>query len=217
MSARRAGPAPGGSPEVLWSLLVIAAALVGGLAAAEIVHTFIAVTLIVSVAAAAIAIFALIRWPGPAPIQESEAGPSRRPPVPPGPGTRPVPGPRPDPVPPELDGGEEAETVVQLLPANPQQAGDAGGADWWQRNLPAPPPSQGARRAPAPDLSSYLSFTQIAQCPNCGAFGLEIGHVRGGWGFRCESCAHTWTWRPGTPWPQIRVAPGRRTQERPPS
>jgi len=229
MSARRAGPPPGGAPDPLLSLLAVAAALVGGLAAADIVHASTVVTLVVSLVVAAIAVFALFRWPSPAP--ELSAPERQREQVPPGYGARPGPGrpgpspstaPHPLPVgpgamqPPELDGGDAGtDTVVQLLPVRSEQV---GGSDWWTKGpVPPPQPSQGARRAPAPDLSAYLAFTQIAQCPNCGAFGLEIGQIRGGWGFRCDSCAYTWAWRPGTPWPVTRVAPRRRRESRPPS
>ena len=226
MSARRAGPPTGGPPNPLLSVLAIAAALVGGLAAADIVKASITVTLIVSLVVAAIAVLAVARWPSSAevPPQQQRAPiqsghPTRPGPVQPGPNPGPNPAARPVPPPvpphPEHDGGNEGtNTVVQLLPAQPEQAG----SDWWQKGpVPPPQPSAGARRAPAPDLSAYLAFTQIAQCPNCGAFGLEIGQIRGGWGFRCESCAYTWAWRPGTPWPTTRVAPGRRREPRPPS
>jgi hypothetical protein len=222
MSARRAGPPPGGAPD-LWLLLVAAlAALGGGLAAADIVHAKIVVTLVVSLVVAAIAIFAISRWPSPRlELPAAEQRPQQLPGRPAGPpGSRPAPGPTARPgaqqVPPgpDLDGEAGTNAVVQLLPAQPEQAG----SDWWQKGpVPPPQPSAGARRAPAPDLSAYLAFTQIAQCPNCGAFGLEIGQIRGGWGFRCESCAYTWAWRPGTPWPTTRVAPGRRRESRPPS
>ena len=222
MSARRADPPSGGAPEPLLWLLAVAAALVGGLAAADIVHAKIVVTLVVSLVVAAIAIFAISRWPSPRPeLPAAEQRTQQLPGLPAGPpGSRPAPGPtarsgaQQAPPGPELDGEAGTNTVVQLLPAQPEQAG----SDWWQKGpVPPPQPSAGARRAPAPDLSAYLAFTQIAQCPNCGAFGLEIGQIRGGWGFRCESCAYTWAWRPGTPWPTTRVAPGRRRESRPPS
>jgi hypothetical protein len=219
MSTRHAGPSPGGSPNPLLSVLAIAAALVGGLAAADIVKASITVTLIVSLVVAAIAVFALARWPGPPQLPAArEERPGQLQPRPPGPGPAPNPvtRPLPQPGPPrhELDGDAGTNTVVQLLPAQPEQAG----SDWWKNGpVPPPKPSPGEQRAPAPDLSTYLAFTQIAQCPNCGAFGLEIGQIRGGWGFRCDSCAYTWAWRPGAPWPTTRVAPARRRQARPPS
>jgi len=74
-------------------------------------------------------------------------------------------------------------------------------------NAPAPAPSAGAKRAPAPDLSTYLASTFIAQCPRCGAFRLDIRRGRSDWNFRCEACENTWTWQPGTPWPPVRVMP----------
>ena len=87
MSARRAGPPPGGSPNPLLSVLAIAAALIGGLAAADIVHASITVTLIVSLVVAAIAVFALARWPS-----SQELPQQQREPVPvPVPGRRPAP------------------------------------------------------------------------------------------------------------------------------
>ncbi len=214
MSARRAGPPPGGgTAELVLSLVVIVAALLGGLAAAGIVHTSVLKTLVACVVVAAIAIFALFRWPTkPAELPAAE---QRREPVQRGGATNPRPVPPPVPPQPELDGDAGTNTVVQLLPAQSEQAGVS---DWWKHGpVPPPAPSAGSRRAPAPDLSTYLAFTQIAQCPNCGAFGLEIGRIRGGWGFRCDSCSYTWAWRPGTPWPPIRVAPGRRRESHPPS
>jgi hypothetical protein len=217
MSPRRAGPPSGGAPSPLLSLLAVAAALIGGLAAADIVHASTVVTLVVSLVVAGIAIFALFRWPSsPVPIERGDHDGSRRAPVPP-------PDPvwqntlSPAPIPPPGPVGEEsgAKTTAQVFPANPQAPEES----WWKLAPKGPPPpSPGARRVPAPDLSTYLSATQIqiAQCPNCGAFGLEMGEVRGGWGFRCESCEHTWAWRPGMPWPPIRVAPRRRTRAQPP-
>jgi hypothetical protein len=99
-----------------------------------------------------------------------------------------------------------SETVVQLLPL-PGQAGQAD-APWWDSAQGTPAPSAGAKRVPAPDLSTYLASTFIAQCPRCGAFRFDHRRARNGWDFRCESCDHVWTWQPGTPWPPVRVMPG---------
>ena len=103
------------------------------------------------------------------------------------------------------------QTAVQLLPLAPPSA-NAPDAPWWDSAQAAPPaPSQGAQRAPAPDLSTYLASTFIAQCPRCGAFRLDIRQAGNDWDFRCAACAYTWTWQPGTPWPPVRVMPrGRR-------
>ncbi len=122
------------------------------------------------------------------------------------------------PVPAETDGqargGPPAghQTVVQLLPLPPQPGkAEPPDAPWWDSAQAAPPPSSGAKRAPAPDLSTYLASTFVAQCPRCGAFRLDIRRARRAWDFRCEACEYTWTWQPGTPWPPVRVMPrGRR-------
>jgi hypothetical protein len=253
---RRAGPESAGSgpAQFGWAVLVIAAALIGGLAAATLVHASVVVAVIVSVVAGGVALLAAFRSPSrPPELEAGERANAGRHPVthrqqaPAGPrgagppGTRPldptapqavqtvpqVPPPAafaagaPDPVAPasaapgraEPD-GLARETVVQLLPL-PAQPGSAGPPDapWWDSPQGAPSPSPGARRAPAPDLSTYLAATFIAQCPRCGAFRLDIHQARNGWDFRCESCEYTWTWQPGTPWPPVRVMP----RERPPA
>jgi hypothetical protein len=97
--------------------------------------------------------------------------------------------------------------VVQLLPLTPPGTAGPADAPWWDSAHPAPTPSAGAKRAPAPDLSTYLASTFIAQCPRCGGFRLDIRRGRSGWNFRCEACENTWTWQPGTPWPPVRVMP----------
>ena len=99
------------------------------------------------------------------------------------------------------------ETVVQLLPLTPPGTAGPADAPWWDSAQGAPAPSAGAKRAPAPDLSTYLGSTFIAQCPRCGAFRLDIRRARSAWDFRCEVCEHTWSWQPGTPWPPVRVMP----------
>jgi len=229
------GPTPDGPPPVLWALLVIAAGLVGGLAAAALVHVSLVVALIVGVVAGGIAVAALRSSGRPAPWPPADA--DRPGPWPPADrdGTsaaRPRPAPSDSalvtptiPVSPAVSPGSAvspapAETVVQLLPAQPGRGHARAGADqeWWNAAQGAPPPpSSDAQRGPAPDLSSYLASTLIAQCPRCGAFRLDFRRARSGWDFRCESCGHIWTWQPGSPWPLVRVAPKRRTQSRPPA
>ena len=243
------GPAPVGPAQLGWALLVIAAALIGGLAAATLVHTSLTIAVIVSVVAGGIAVLAAFRSPARppelragVPAQDAPGRPSRpsrpSPPQspqasqpawadPPAPGAQAVPpasfaSPGSDPtvpVPAETDGqargGPPAghQTVVQLLPLPPQPGNaEPPDAPWWDSAQGAPPPpSPGAKRAPAPDLSTYLASTFIAQCPRCGAFRLDIRRARSAWDFRCEACEYTWTWQPGTPWPPVRVMPrGRR-------
>ena len=213
----RRGPQPDGPAPVLWALLVIAAALVGGLAAAALVHVSLIVAVIVGVVAGGIAL-AVFRSSG-RPAQWPAADPQGAWPPPDRDGTS-VARPRPAPSDGALATPGPAETVVQLLPAQPGRGHARPGADssWWNAAQGAPPPpSSDAQRRPAPDLSSYLGSTLIAQCPRCGAFRLDFRRARSGWDFRCESCGHVWTWLPGSPWPLVRVAPKRRTQARPPA
>jgi hypothetical protein len=189
----------------LWALLVLVAALIGGLAAAELVHVSLVIAVPISVAAAGIAVLAAARWPG-------------RPTDPQLPGSRPLESrplerrlaeTQPGPARPSSDGLSPAETVVQLLPVSPE-------TPWWDAAQAAqggpPAPGSQAQRVPAPDLSTYLASTIIAQCPNCGAFRLDFRRAGNGWDFRCESCGYTWTWQPGTAWPPVRVAPRRRKE-----
>jgi hypothetical protein len=238
VSTARAGPA-----QLGWALLVIAAAVIGGLAAATLVHASVVVAVIVSVVVGGIGVLALFRSPARSPElpggPDTARHPAARREAPTAPGSRAArsasypPDPvapsasyPPDPVAPGAPsaapptaagpavrdgqgrGGPPAsnEAVVQLLPL-PSQPG-APDAPWWDSAQGAPPsPSPGAKRAPAPDLSTYMAATFIAQCPRCGGFRLDIRRGRNAWDFRCESCEYTWTWQPGTSWPPVRVAP----------
>jgi hypothetical protein len=230
----QADPAHVGPAQIGWALLVIAAAVIGGLAAATLVHASVVVALIVSVVVGGIGVVALFRLPArPAELTGGQF-PTRRREAPTAPGSRAArsasypPDPvassyPPDPVAPSAApptaagpavrdgkgrGGPPAasETVVQLLPLPSEPGGQE--TAWWDSAQGAPPsPSPGARRAPAPDLSTYLAATFIAQCPRCGGFRLDIRRGGRAWDFRCESCEYTWTWQPGTPWPPVRVVP----------
>jgi hypothetical protein len=193
------GLRPGGGVPVAWALLVIAAALVGGLAAAALVHTSLIVTVLVAVIAGVIAI-AVFRSPA-TPVTPVTPATPVTPVAPAAPATSASAGP--------------TAPVVQLLPV---QAQNQAGASWWDAAAGAPPPpSAAAQLAPAPDLSTYMASTFIAQCPACGAFRLDSRRTQDGWDFRCESCEYIWAWQPGTPWPPVRVMPGRRRKSRPPS
>ena len=247
---RRQNPEPAGPAQLAWALLVVVAALIGGLAATTLVHTSITIAVIVSLVAGGIAVLVVFRSPARPPEltngdpADAELGPyataprRRVPPagydppsVPPAardPRAVPPASFAPDPVAPgpagpDIPDGQARgghETVVQLLPLSSQPGGATGAgppdAPWWDSAQGAPPPSSGAKRAPAPDLSTYLASTFIAQCPRCGAFRLDIRRARNAWNFRCESCDYTWTWQPGTPWPPVRVMPGGRRESRPP-
>jgi hypothetical protein len=219
-------------------LVAVVAALIGGLAADRLVHASLLIAVIVSLVAGGLAAVVMLRLPArspeltsgfpddetrgfPAQQRRHAATLPRAQPGPQAPGAKTQAGPRPaaaasfspaagDPVAPGAgpDGPARggSETVVQLLPL-PGQAGQAD-APWWDSAQGTPAPSAGAKRVPAPDLSTYLASTFIAQCPRCGAFRFDHRRARNGWDFRCESCDHVWTWQPGTPWPPVRVMPG---------
>ena len=248
---RRPDPSPTGPAQLAWALLVIAAALIGGLAAAALVHASLTIAVIVSIVAGGIAVLAVFRSPArppepaagelaaedvgryPAPLRPpvpprppplsppplsppplSQQAPTAAPPTAPAPALAETDGQPRGSLPAGLPGGGPPggnQTAVQLLPLAPPP-GNAPDAPWWDSAQAAPPaPSPGAQRAPAPDLSTYLASTFIAQCPRCGAFRLDIRQAGNDWDFRCAACAYTWTWQPGTPWPPVRVMPrGRR-------
>jgi hypothetical protein len=232
---------PGRPAEIWWILLVLAAALVGGLAAAALVHASLIMAVVVSVVAAAIAVLALRMAPavargpetfGSAPVVPPPGSPADPSPPPPPPPTAPAQAPAfgaPEPGAPRpafpaetvVDGPPApAETVVEMLPLPPPpgEGPRPAGAPWWDPAPGAPPrPSAGAKRVPAPDLTTYLASTLIAQCPRCGAFRLDIRQAGDAWDFRCEDCEHAWAWRPGTAWPPVRVTPGLRRQPHPPA
>ena len=218
----QAGPGQKGPAQVGWALLVIAMALIGGLAAATLVDASLLIAVVVSVVIGAIGAVVVLRSPAREPGLTSSRTATiprsrpRRAPSSPAPPTQAYPV---DPVAPvtaqiPAPGGADGlnrdgapavnETVVQMLPLGTEGSADA---PWWDSAQPAPAPSAGAKRAPAPDLSTYLASTFIAQCPRCGAFRLDIRRGRSGWNFRCEACENTWTWQPGTPWPPVRVMP----------
>ena len=241
-------------PGVFWSLLVVAAALVGGLAGAELEHTSLIITVIVSVAVGVIAVLVVTRWPGQPPEltdgrpEGLERGPQRYPgaapsamtrPFPPAPSvqaslgaehTRVAPTPRtPQPGYAEPEAPARPTSAVEFVPFPPPS--DAGRSqrpapeNWWHAGAAPAAPSPEGRRAPAPDLSTYvdpavtarLNSATVAQCPRCGAFSLDIDHDRDPWAFHCRACDNTWAWRPGTPWPAVRVAPRLRKEWLPPS
>ena len=218
----RAGPGQQRPAQVGWALLVMAMALIGGLAAATLVDASLLIAVVVSVVIGAVGVVVVLRSPTrepeltgprtatmprahPRPVPSSQAAPppDSYPPDPVAPVTAQIPAPG------GADGlnrgGAPAvnETVVQMLPLGTE----GPDAPWWDSAQGAPAPSAGAKRAPAPDLSTYLASTFIAQCPRCGAFRLDIRRARSGWDFRCEACENTWTWQPGTPWPPVRVMP----------
>jgi hypothetical protein len=88
-------------------------------------------------------------------------------------------------------------------PADPEpQPGRTGEPTaWWSRTADnsalAPTSPDPVTRRPEPPAD-----TQIAQCPRCGDFRLDVHRDGPTFGFRCTGgCGHAWTWAVGTPWP----------------
>jgi len=201
-----------GLPWVLWSMLIILAAVVGGLAAAAVIHLASRWVSVAIPAAIGLAVALASRQEPPRQASQQGGGQGgaelrggspadasrRRADTPPGR---------------EIDLGmdpAEPPAVGQLLPISPSSASEK---PWWVAAQATPPQARHeTSTVPAPDLSNYLASALIAQCPRCGAFELDIRRGAASWTCRCESCGHAWTWQPGTAWPQVRVSPRRRTQ-----
>jgi hypothetical protein len=78
-------------------------------------------------------------------------------------------------------------------------------SEWWtQTAKPATSPQadQVAKKAvPLADFDAHRA--QIAQCPNCAGFELDVRRDGQACAFTCRNphCRTTWEWRPGTAWP----------------
>jgi ribosomal protein L37AE/L43A len=72
---------------------------------------------------------------------------------------------------------------------------------------PAAPPREAPKeRRPVP-ITQFLSQDRRAddlQCPRCGRFDVDV-ELGKRWSLDCRACGHTWTWQPGTPWPDVTV------------
>jgi hypothetical protein len=213
MTTRGRGSTASSPGGMLWSLAILVASVAGGLAAAALVtlpSIWIAVA-IPAIIGPAIARAVLYRRPGLAQERGTGSDPASRSvsraDMPSGlrdghyrGHERPAPAPAP----------AEPTAVVQVLPVPDAPPADA---PWWEASRAMPPSERSnAGLVATPDLSAYLASALIAQCPCCGAFKLDIRHGPTGWACRCEACGHTWTCQPGTAWPQVRIAPRRRTR-----
>jgi hypothetical protein len=230
-------PRTGGQgANLVWSALFVVAAVVGGLAAADITRESSVVAVLFSLLVAAILVIALYRGllDQAQPEGESEAGRSRGvPPARRGGGS----------------GGAHRAGAEQGSPAQPRQPAQPGtaqpgtaqsgtaqptavqpgavrlvqsqpGGAWWEGHVQpgsAQPPGSGSGTRPRPvALSHFLDQAIIAQCPKCGAFAVDVDNRAAEWLFSCQECEQRWTWQPGRPWPAIHLRPeARERNDRP--
>jgi hypothetical protein len=222
---------PGGQgANLVWSALFVVAAVVGGLAAADITRESSLVAVLVSLLVAAIVVIALYRGllDQARPEEESQDGlprgvpPARRggsggahradhdsltqPRQPAQPGAAQPGAVQPD----AVKGGAVQPGAVRLVQSQP-------GGGWWEAHVPSasaqghgPGSGSGSGDAPGPRpvaLSRFLDQALIAQCPKCGAFAVDVDNRAAEWLFSCQECRQRWTWQPGRPWPAIHLRP----------
>ena len=76
--------------------------------------------------------------------------------------------------------------------------------EWWKRDtLPATAES----RTPSQRQEFDARRAQVAHCPRCGGFELDVHRVERGYAFRCRNggCGNTWDWALGRTWPAVVV------------
>jgi len=208
-------------PNLAWSALFVVASLLGGLAAADIAHVSALITVLISLLVAVVAVIVLYMGL----LDQTRVGP------PGGLGEAPVghragnPGggqhrhgaevPAALPVPPVQSPRQAGPPAERELPAKPvvrlvqPQSGGQSGGEWWEGHVAARP---GERTGPKPvprtvSLSQFIDRAQIAQCPRCCAFRIDVDDRAAELLFECRECRQRWTWQPGTPWPDIQVRP----------
>ena len=194
--------------DLVWSVLFLLAAFVGGFAAADLWHVSTiraaAVSVLIAVVVTLVVHYAL---PRPARDDARPVGQPRSP--------RGIEGPRgqspggrgPDP---SIRPTPDQVAVVRLM--EPQEPVTKS---WWNQGEPTSA-AGAAAAAEAPvtgDLSSYRDSALVAQCPNCGSFRMDTDQTAPEWRFRCQECQQIWTWRPGSPWPAIQVRPRLRKRQ----
>ena len=194
--------------DLVWFVLFLLAALVGGFAAADLRHVStvkaVAVSVLVAVVVTLVVHYALPRSARddarPVGQPKSSSGIEGSKGQAPG-GRRPDHSTRP---------AADQVAVVRLM--EPQKPVTKS---WW--NSGEPTPTAGAATAAevpvTSDLSGYLDSALVAQCPNCGSFRMDTDQTAQEWRFRCQECQQIWAWRPGDPWPAIQVRPRLRNRQ----
>ncbi len=221
-----------------WAVLLIAAALIGGLAAAALTRESVLWAVVFSLVVATVALGALAggllddaetpRQPPSKRRRPSRHSADQPTPARPDPAAPPLPRPglpgSAGPAPAEIPGGAapDADRVAPTdgrLPEPPRPA--SGGQPWWEQPgaaaaapSAAPPADDRVPRHARLAAAKYADFSdqaQIAQCPRCGSFCIEVGpQATPPWHFACYECGRDWTWRPGIPWPPVQVRPNAR-------
>ncbi len=226
MSPRRMREPESRGADLAWSVLLVVASVLGGLAAADITHESSVVAVLFSLIVGAIMVVVLYsglldqrnpaaqRRAGP-PAGHGPGGPAPGHALPPAggrlPGEATVPlGPRDD-----AHAGERATLDPPVQPAAVRLVQSQAGGDWWEEHVAARShgrPGRGSAQAGPRkvDLSQFLDQAHIAQCPNCAAFRVDVDNRAAEWLFGCQQCGQRWTWQPGTPWPAIHVRPDAR-------
>jgi hypothetical protein len=208
-----------------WSVLLTAAALIGGLAAAALIRESMVWAVVFSLAVAAVAVSALAIG-----LLDDDAETPHQPPSKPHRPSRHSAG-QPDPAPPDNPASAvvaPAQTpggsVPDVDPVEPDEP-VSGNRVWWDQPRTAPaataPPADDrvprhAQLATA-EVAESGGQAQIAQCPQCGSFRVGAGtQAAPPWHFACHECGRAWTWRPGIPWPSVAVRPNARRSAREP-
>lgn len=107
------------------------------------------------------------------------------------------------PIPPQAQAQAQAP-APKPMPALPAPAPKTNNQWWDQTGKPAgaPPAAQAATKAvPLTDFDAHR--VQIAQCPRCAGFELDVRRDGRAYAFTCHNphCRNSWEWRPGTAWP----------------
>ncbi|NUT99195.1 MAG: hypothetical protein HOY78_45045 [Saccharothrix sp.] len=89
-------------------------------------------------------------------------------------------------------------------PAPPAPQPDVNGQWWQQTGKPTTATKPVAARKESVPLKDFDAHrAQIAQCPRCGGFELDVRRDGHACAFTCRNpdCRATWEWLPGTAWP----------------
>ena len=192
----------------VWIVGFIAASVVGGLAAAAVIHENTTTALLGSVAVAGLVAVALQVGVFDERQADNKSGRHG------GGGQVDQPDTQPEP---ESGGPDPAQGPPMQWPfpfgTTGQGAQGAGGA-------PVSPPVRvlqdpaTAHATRGMSIADFVGKAVIAQCPDCADFGIDADPRSPRWRFACRACGSQWSWQPGTPWPEVHVRPEARYSDR---